>query len=218
MVVFVKLKLVVFFKLKVGERVLFNGIMVEVILVGVEIVDVLVNGVIKMFEVNGSVVVDLVVFEYNGKEIRVYVVDFVLEIVNLEYVVFYLYWKVRVFGFVDVLIIIISFSDVELNLKFGIFFLFFGWKVNFIYGGVEVGEILVLLKGMVSLIFYIELIGSGVVKFIVGNFIGSLEVESVGIEVLIFYLSLEVEVGISLSVLVVFVGMGRVEFIFGSVL
>ncbi|AMQ18122.1 COG1470 family protein [Thermococcus peptonophilus] len=211
-VVSVKPKLVASLKPKVGERVSFNGTTVEVTTVGAETVDVSVNGVVKTLEVNRSAVVDLVALEYDRKAIRVYVAEPASEIVNPDYAVFYPYREVRASGPVDLPITITSSSDVELNLKLGILSLPSGWKASFIYGGIEVGEISVPPKGTVSLTLHIEPTGSGVVKFAVGDFTGSLEVESAGIEVSIPYLSLEAEAGTSLSVPVAFKGAGRVEF------
>ncbi|ASJ09240.1 hypothetical protein A3L11_08370 [Thermococcus siculi] len=217
LVVSLKPRFVASIEPKKGERVSFNGTTVEVIAVGNRTVDVSVNGVARTLEVNGSTVVDLVALEYDGKEIRVYAAEPASEIINTDYTVFYPYGKVKSSGPVDLPITIASSSDAELSLKLGVVSLPSGWRASFIYGGVEIGEITVPPMGTVSLTLHIEPAGSGIIKFAVGNFTGSLEVESAGIDVSLSYLSVEAEAGTSLSIPVSFSGTGKVEFAPGDV-
>jgi uncharacterized membrane protein len=216
-VVSVKPRFVASLEPKKGERVSFNGTIVEVTAVGNRTVDVSVNGMARTLEVNGSAVVDLVALEYDGKEIRVYAAEPVSETINADYTVFYPYGEVKASGPVDLPITITSSSDAELSLKVGVIAMPPGWKVSFLYGGVEVGEVTVPPMGTVSLTLHVEPAGSGTVKFAVGNFTGSLEVESAGIDVSLPYLSVEAEAGTTLSVPISFSGTGTVEFAPGDV-
>lgn len=197
---------------KTGATLSFNGTMVEVTAVGNRTVDVSVNSVARTLEVNGSAVVDLVALEYDGKEIRVYVAPSASETISADYTVFYPYGKVKVSGPVDLPITVASSTDAELTLPLRVLSIPNGWSASFLYGGVEVGEITVPPRGTVSLILHLEPTGSGTIRFSVGNFTGTLEVESAGIEVSLPYLSLEAEAGTILSVPVSFTGTGKVEF------
>ena len=197
---------------RVGATLHFNGTTVEITAIGNRTIDVSVNGIKRTLEINGSAVVDLVALEYDGKEVKVYAAPPASETISAAYTVFYPYGKVKASGSVDLPITVSSTTDAELILPLRVLSLPKGWSASFLYGGVEVGEIVVPPRGTVSLILHIEPAGSGVIRFAVGNFTGTLEVESAGIEVSLPYLSLEAEAGTALSVPVTFAGRGRVEF------
>ncbi|WP_297510508.1 NEW3 domain-containing protein [Thermococcus sp.] len=212
LIVSVRARFVTSLKPEVGARVSFNGTTVEVIAIGNDTVSVSVNGITKSLVVNGSAVVGTVALEYDGKAIRVYKVPRIARVETAEYSVFYPYRDVRVSGAFDVPVTVTSLTEKELTLKLEVLTLPPGWKASFLYGGVEVSEITLPPRGTISLTLHVEPSGSGTIEFSVGNVVGSIHVESEGVEVSIPYLSLEAEAGSVLKIPVSFLGSGLVEF------
>ncbi|ASJ12520.1 COG1470 family protein [Thermococcus thioreducens] len=211
-IVSVKPTFITSIKPEVGAKALFNGNVVEVTAVGNKTVDVSINGVARTLETNGSAVVDLIALEYDGKEIRVYAASPVSETASLNYVVFYPYGKIRVSGPVDIPITITSSSNEEMGLNLTVTSIPEGWKASFLYNGIEVEEVTLPPMGSITVTLHIEATGSGTVKFLVGNFPGSVEIEATGVELSIPYIALDVEAGQVLTIPVTFSGSGKVEF------
>ncbi|AEK72167.1 hypothetical protein GQS_01325 [Thermococcus sp. 4557] len=211
-IVSVKPDFVTSLKPKVGAKAVFDGNVVLVTAVGNKTVDVSVNGVARTLEVNGSAVVDLIALEYDGKEIKVYAAEPASETVSMEYSVFYPYGKIRVSGPVDVPITITSSSNSELRLSLKVTSMPEGWRASFLYGGVEVEEITLPPKGSVPVSLHIEPAGSGTLRFCIGDFPGSVQIETAGVDISVPYLSLDVEAGQKLTIPITFTGSGTVEF------
>ncbi|ASJ14005.1 COG1470 family protein [Thermococcus radiotolerans] len=211
-VVSVKPEFVTSLKPEVGAKAVFDGNVVRVTAVGNKTIDVSVNGVARTLEVNGSAIVDLIALEYDGKEIKVYAAEPASETVSMEYSVFYPYGKIRVSGPVDVPITITSASNSELSLSLQVTSMPEGWRASFLYGGVEIEEITLPPKGSVTISLHIEPAGSGTLRFSIGDFPGSVQIETAAVDVSIPYLSLDVEAGQKLTIPITFTGSGTVEF------
>ena len=211
-VVSVKPELVATLEPEVGARAVFDGNIVEVKAVGNRTVDVSINGVMRTLEINRSTVVDLIAVEYTGKTIRIYQAQPASRKPAMEYSIFYPYSRVKSSAPIDLPITVASSSEVELRLGLKVISLPEGWRVGFLYGGVEVEEITVPPKGTVTVTLHVEPRGKGVVKFSVGDYTGELEVEAVGIDVSMPYRSLEAEAGEVLTVPLTFTGSGLVSF------